>query len=398
MLKELLLSRFSAQELSALVQQKQDNFCGLLTEEGAFRIIAHENGVKGEVEPFKFGTLSEAKEGAIVSAKVRVLHVFPPKSFETSERKGRLCKMRVADSSASAELVLWNSDVSFAYKVQRNDVLLVKNVFVKVLQPLELHSRMSSEISVAEDDPSIKRSPTPLCKVSTITGNEVDLFAKVVEKQPLKEFDRAGKKGHLTRLVVADDSGKIGVACWDENAKAAQEASVGEAVKIEGAVPRNGELHLPWSGRLLLNPKGHGLAGVEVMPYPHKLLAELGAEDAVVEARVERLVDAQRLQKCLKCGRKRVDGNCECGSTEARPLVYATIELSDQSGKMRAVLFDDAAEAFMGAKSTTDMATLASLKRDYLAGKTARFVGRAKVNPLSKEKELSAKAFLQFVG
>ncbi len=399
MIKERLLERFSPDQLDDAVRFKQDQFAGLLTEEAAMRVLAHEAGFIQPPDDVAYAPLQSAKGGQLLCARVRALAIFAPKRFATAERSGRLCKIRVADSSGAADLVLWNSDVDLASVVSRNDVLLLKDVFVKVQQPLELHSRLSSEVRVAgmatDVDAALPLASVPLRRLNELAdGVEADVVARLVEKQPLKEFQRQGKIGYLSRIKLSDGSAESWAACWDGNAHVAQRFDVGDAVKIEGAVLKNGELSVSWSGRLLPAPSGHGLG--EVAATPHKSLADLDGSDAVVEVRIDKVVDAQRLHKCRSCGAKSPDKTpvCACGSEDFSSLTYASLELSDSSGQFRGVMFDAAAEAFLGAKSGTDLNLLTQLKRDYLAGKNVKLLAYAKKSAVSGQKEIVGKAVL----
>lgn len=165
-------------------------------------------------------------------------------------------------------------------------------------------------------------------------------------------------------------------------------------MKIEGAVLKNGEINVSWSGRLLPNPANHDL--VEMQAAVPKTLAALDASDAPVEVRIDKVLDAQRQHKCRSCGAKSAEKKdvCACGSQDFFSLVYVSLEVSDASGPMRAVLFDAAATELLGAKNTTDLNLLSQLKRDYLVGKTVRLTAYAKESARTGQKELVGKAVL----
>lgn len=399
MLKERLLEGISSDDLDDAVRRKQEQFAGLLTEDAALRVLAHERGVAHERPSVEFFPLSSSRVGSLVSAKVRVLNVFSPKRFQTAERSGRLCKIRIADASAVADLVLWNSDVETASRIQRNDVLCLQDVFCKIQEPMELHSRLSSEIWVSDATaPALPVSPVVSRRLGELQeGQEADVFARLVEKQPLKEFRRQDKAGYLSKIVLSDGNVRMPAACWDENAHVAQALAVGDAVKVEGAVLKNGEINVSWSGRLLPNPSNHGLA--EMRMRPPKALADLDASDATVEVRIDKVLDAQRMHKCRSCGAKSVQKKdlCACGSPDFSSLVYASLDVSDASGAFRAVLFDSAAVDLLGAKSGTDLNLLSQLKRDYLAGKTVTLLAYAKAGFRSGQKEIVGKSVLGWV-
>lgn len=400
MLKQRLLERFSQDQLDDAVRKKQDQFAGLLTDEAALRVLAHESGFALPPNEAVFAPLSTAQAGQLTSACVRVFAVYASKRFENAERSGRLCKIRVADSTASADLVLWNSDVGLVASIGRNDVLLLKDVLCRQQSPLELHSRLSSEITVVDESAfpsaaSLPKATVVQCRLSELSeGTEADVVARIVEKTPMRQFQRQNKTGFLSKLKISDGSATLFAACWDENAHAAQALVVGDAVKIEGAVLKNGEISVSWFGRLILNPKNHALA--QVQATPSKSLAALDASDALVEVRVERVFDAQRQYKCRSCGAKSAEKKdaCTCGSKDFSSLVYASLEVSDSSGIMRAVLFDQAVLDLLGAKNGSDLNLLAQLKRDYLVGKTVRLLACAKQNARSGQKEILGKEVL----
>ncbi len=400
MLKEQLLTRLSADDLDDAVRRKQDQYAGLLTEDAALRVVAHENGIATPRLPVEFSPLVTAQAGSLVSAQVRVLAVLSPKRFQTGERSGRLCKIRVADSTAAADLVLWNSDVDAAAGIQRNDVLCLKDVFCKIQNPLELHSRLSSELWIADATEAASAVSLPLSPVVPKSladlreGEEADVFARLSDKQPLKEFRRQDKAGYLSKITLSDGVKNVAAACWDENAHVAQGLEIGDAVKVEGAQLRNGEINVSWSGRLLRNPANHGL--VELTKVEPKNLAQLDATDAPIEVRIDKVVDAQRQHKCKSCGAKSLERKdvCSCGSQDFSSLVYVSLEVSDASGPMRAVLFDAAATELLGAKTTTDLNLLSQLKRDYLVGKTVKLMAYAKQSVKTGQKEAVGKAVL----
>ena len=56
------------------------------------------------------------------------------------------------------------------------------------------------------------------------------------------------------------------------------------------------------------------------------------------------------------------------------------------------------AEAFLGANPVTDLSLLASLKRDYLAGKSVKLLAYAKKSTVSGQKEIVGKAVMGLIG
>jgi hypothetical protein len=395
MLKTLLLERMPAERLDEQIREKQEAFCGLLTDEGALRILAHEAGIAEAKPPFVSSLLSSATLDVPLSATVRIQHVFAEKHFESSGRKGRLQKARIVDASGEGELVLWNSDADLFNTIRRSDVLCLRDVVPKSIHPLELHGRLSSEIWKSNASTDIAVSKTPLVKLNALPKGESDFFCRVMEKQPIKTFERNGRKGFLTKLNVLDDTAQAVLACWDQNAHAAQALDIGDVILLEGVSLRNGEIQVGWSARMLRNPDGPiDLSRSTAVVHPERTLSELDEATALVHVQIDKIIDAKRSYTCHACGSKNGVDACACGALNlvAKPVVW--LEVSDASKAMRAVLFDDAALKLLGVNGETDLSLLIPLKRDYLAGKKISLLAHVKQNSYSDEKELVGIAVL----
>ncbi len=392
MLKSLLLERFAPEDLDAKVREKQEAFCGLLTQEGALRVLAHEAGIPEAKPPFVAVPLSSAVADAPFSALVRVMHVFAEKHFESGQRSGRLQKARVADTSGEGELVLWNQDAGFFATVRRGDVLALRDVVPKTVAPLELHGRLSSEITKAQDGGNLPAATTPFVKLDALPSGEFDCVCRVTEKQPLKRFERNGRTGYLCKLAVGDGTATAAVACWDQNAHVADHLPVGAPLLLEGVCQKGGEIHAGWSARILPLPDAGALADAPPL-YQKSTLAELDGAPAQVAVSVDKVIDARRSFTCPACGTKNGSAVCTCGATNLPAKTFVSLDVSDASAKMRAVLFDEAALSFLGAKADTDLSVLLPLKRDYLAGKPLTLLAYAKSGP-DGEKEVVGKTVL----
>lgn len=389
-MKQQLLEHFSEDDLAGKVQEKQKRFSGLLTEEAALRLVAKDHGLPLPPKETVIVPLARVSAGETATVKVRLLAAMAPKAFEREGRKGKVCNVSVVDASSGAVLVLWNQDVWSLNKIQRNDVLLLKDVFVKTLNPLEIHSRMSTEIIVAQDDPSLPKSRTILSKLSEAKGEEIDVAGRVLEKEELKRFERNGKQGSLFRFVLADSSGKKTIVAWDENASEAARAKVGDGFKAEGAYEKQGELHVSRKGRVLLNPPLE-LPSMESF-YPKKTLSELGPSDAIVEAVISNVSDAQKYFKC-SCGKRNVLPECPCGG-QSKGVSFVSFALKDDSAEKRAVMFGEPAKDFLGVQDGFDWNTFVALKKDYLVNKPIRIIAFSRKSGFSGENEVVGKHVL----
>jgi ssDNA-binding replication factor A large subunit len=438
LIRKLSEKGLSEAELKQRVSEKQGEFGGLLTEEGALKLVAREHGISvEEVVPVEYRKLVELQEGERANVFVRVTQVFAPKAFEKEERRGRVCNLLVRDESAEGTLVLWNRDVDLIEKgaIERNDLVSVKNALVKKLAPLELHSGILTEIKVEqnqEKEKTIPRKEEQVLTLSQLRDGEMDfdLYARVLDLREEKGFVRerrsdgsllpVKKDGLIASCWVSDGSAQARLVLWDKNAELVRCMRIGDAVKVEGGYVKKNvrsgalEIHAGWRGRVVLNPRSHSLAGKESMlenTYAKAKILDLKEnEAAIIDASLLNIYFARVVRKCLKCGAPvkfvgetggaegRTAGapSCECGSTEIRETPMIACELSDDSAAIRCVFYGRQALELLGVKEFgADPETILQLKKEYLVGKKLSLVVTPKTNPFSGELELVARHLLE---
>ena len=415
-MRELLLARtgWNDAELASRMRKKQDDFAGLLTDDGAIELLARENGLQVD-KPVAFNPtpLASAMAGDTADFLVRALAIPASRSFSTQNAEGEVCNVAITDGTTAATLVLWNRDARDLVdsgKIERNDLLEIRNALVKNASPLEIHARLTTEITVANDryPSTIQVSEVPLVTLDCAESPEFDSFARILQKGDVREFQRAEdtrrmasqpKKSFVLNLSIADASGQKNLVLWDKNALIGSRAKVGDAVKLESAYSRNAEINLSGKGRLIINPRSHSLETREQLyskNYPRKTineLAQLEGGDYALEATLSALSSGQRHYKCA-CGRKNQGETCECGQT-GREIILAIAELSDETSQIRCAFFGSEAKTLLGVRDfTLPLETILSLKRDYLAGKKILLIVSPKHNSFSNKTELTARHIL----
>ncbi|MBS3069998.1 hypothetical protein J4220_00645 [Candidatus Micrarchaeota archaeon] len=372
MVEEGLLKEKLGDSLEAKISEKQKAFSGLLTREGALKLIALDEGVakRGQAKASEILPLAQAlsQNDAFASVLVRVKQVYCAREFDKEGRKGKVCNVAVGDSSGEGKLVLWNSDVDFAErKLERNSCVKAEGLAVK---NGELHSNLFSSLSLETAPFGLPDYGTATVKLSDV-GEGRDFYARVSSKGVMREFERNGDKGNVLNLVVEDDSGQKTLVCWGRNAVIANFLKEGDVLKAEGIALKNGELHASWMTHLIAHAKKHNLKELEFKPF-----ASLAAnETAFVQATLEKLFEARVSRKCLSCGGV-VDGEkekCDCGGS-VRETFFITTQAKDEAGRqMRMVFFEDQARELIGLKRTfVSPQTIFGLKREFLEGKTLK--------------------------
>ncbi|MFH0836207.1 MAG: hypothetical protein V1834_03525 [Candidatus Micrarchaeota archaeon] len=88
---------WSESELEARVKEKQKEFAGLITDEGAVELLARENGLKPAVKKVEkpVSMLGNSREGASVNVNVKVTRVLSPKNSRRTAEAGRYAMLRL---------------------------------------------------------------------------------------------------------------------------------------------------------------------------------------------------------------------------------------------------------------------------------------------------------------
>ncbi|MFH1225057.1 MAG: hypothetical protein V1676_04605 [Candidatus Diapherotrites archaeon] len=367
------------EEIAQMVAEKRKRFEGLLTDSGALFMVARELGVELELErnlPASGMKLSQLEAGMQnVDLVARAMHIFAPREFEKNGKRGVLCNMVVADSSAEMRLTLWHRDVKKLEELcaERGAIMALKGCRVGAYNgKAQLDLGFGGDFSLAgassERLPECTAKP---CKLSELTAGQqnVDAYARVARIFGEREFEKEGRRGKVVNFEIADEGAVVRAAAWNEIADSVKKLKEGDPIKIEGAYTKEGmrgiELNLGWQARIVRNPK-HKLGEVMKGPagggigagtkYEGKKISEL-AEGANAELLVK-IAEVQqgnlRYNICPKCGKKLegVAGGwvCSvCGEIEKpdiNPVVGFDVE--DASGRMGAVAFGSAAERIMG--------------------------------------------------
>src|SRR3989338_2896385 len=286
--EDFLHDKIKGKELEDKVSEKQKKFSGLLTREGALKLIAIDEGFAAK--PFNqtvFLKISEAKQQQeFASFVARVKQINCALEFEREGRKGKVCNIIIADESGEAILVLWNDDVDFAErKIERNSCIRIENALVK---NGEFHSNLYTGISL-EQNPiaGLPDFSKPKIALSNIKEGD-DFFARIAMKGKLTEFERDGEKRFVINLTVEDERGSKTLVCWNRNAVSANFLKEGDVLKVESVQVKNGELHASRQTHLVLHAKNHSLKELAFKP-----LAQLEEGVVFVNVVLEKLFEAR---------------------------------------------------------------------------------------------------------
>ncbi len=107
----------------------------------------------------------------------------------------------------------------------------------------------------------------------------VDVVGKVMKTFELREFQRDGKTGKVSSLLIADETGTIRVTLWHSHAELVSSLKEGDVVKIKGAYIKdnNGrpEIHLGERSGLIINPEDETVESTIKSSALRKQISEL---------------------------------------------------------------------------------------------------------------------------
>ncbi|GGL70120.1 single-stranded DNA binding protein [Halocalculus aciditolerans] len=318
----------SLEEFREAVEAKVEQMGGLADDETAAMLIAHEledgevNGV-ADVTP----EMDEAKFVA------KVTSVGDVRTFERDgedEEDGRVVNVDLADETGSVRGTFWDeAAVNAVEEVSVGDVLRVKG------RPKSGYSGVEVSIDKAEVDEETEvdvqvRDTYEVADLS-VGLSDVDLVGVVLDTDDVRTFSRDdGSEGRVSNLVLGDETGRVRVTLWDDQADLATEFEPDDVVEVvDGYVrERDGSLELHVGNRGTVEAVD---ADVEYVPDSTPI-ADLELDTTADIAGVVRSADPKRTFD-------RDDGS----EGQVR-----NVRLQDSSGDIRVALWGEKADLDIG--------------------------------------------------
>jgi replication factor A1 len=231
------------EEFREAVEQKVEQMGGLADEETAAMLIAHDlDG--GEVETI--ADIEPGMEEAKFLAKVTSIGDLRTFERDGEDEDGNVLNIDVADESGSVRVALWGEDaVAGEAELEVGQVLRVKGRPKDGYNGLEVSADRVEGEPDADIDVEIGGEVT--ADSLTIGQSDVNLRGLVLDTDSIRTFDRDdGSEGRVSNLTLGDETGRVRVTLWDEQADRAEELDAGQSVEVvDGYVrERDGSLEL----------------------------------------------------------------------------------------------------------------------------------------------------------
>ncbi|WP_232688664.1 single-stranded DNA binding protein [Halobacterium zhouii] len=234
----------SLDEFEEAVDSKVEQMGGLADEETAAMLIAHELD-DGEVN----GVVDIEPEMDEVKFLGKVTSVGEVREFERDgedEQDGRVVNVDVADETGSVRVSLWDEQaVAATDELEAGQVLRIKGRPKSGYNGVEV-SVDEMEID-ADEEIDVQVQDEYTVEDLSLGISDVNLVGEVLAAEDVRTFDRDdGSEGKVSNLVLGDETGRVRITLWDDQADTATEFDAGEVVEVvDGYVrERDGSLEL----------------------------------------------------------------------------------------------------------------------------------------------------------
>src|SRR3989442_1532120 len=231
----------SREELLSLIERKKQESHGLLSDEGAVRLLAQQlAGLSGEGVNISDQRISSVQAGlsdATISGEI--LSVSQLREFQRSDGSvGKLVRVKLKDGSGQITCVLWDST--------EESVITIKNPWMTERNGM-VYLNAGARSSITKETHVDIESPPPVTIASIKPGPKLyTTRGVVVERTDPREIEtREGRRTRVSNIRVEDGTGKIRVALWDNHAQFVESLRMGDAIRLTGIKARqssNGEL------------------------------------------------------------------------------------------------------------------------------------------------------------
>jgi replication factor A1 len=290
------------EQVQALVEEKKKEGRGLLSDEGAARLVAEEllvqtRGTSSELGRMQVKDLVSGLNDVTISG--RILLSWPPQGFQRRDGSaGRVMRLIIVDKTGRARCALWDrhADVASSAGNLQGKIIRIGHAYTRqgLRGDTEIHAGARSNIEIdphgmpIEDFPEFKELFTPLANLSADV-NQVNAVGFVQTEPRYYSFTKEDRAGSVLRTIMADESGSIPVVFWNERAEELKEVKKGNILQIMNARTRldnNGRLEVHVEARsqaiVLASPPEFLKMPVQRSYSIADLAAHLGSVDMVV--------------------------------------------------------------------------------------------------------------------
>jgi len=310
LIEKILAQRkdLAREQLQSLIEDKKRDFDGLLSDQGAARLVAEELLVQTEpttIPSMRIRDLVAGLNDATLGGKV--VSIEQPRDFVRQDGStGRVVNITLEDETGSVRCAIWDNKTEEIAKY--GDItgkpITIRHGYTRagLTGEPELNAGERSEIAITSQ--SETPSPVPITTIGEIREPVLELnLLGIIHSQPrIYEFNRNGQKGTVLRTTLTDNTGSIPLVAWNERAEELRNVKKSDILKIQGGRLRRDnfgrlEVHLDNMAKVVVlgeAPEGFAIPEVKI----HKI-SELKPDlpTASVVARIVGTSDTQQVRR-----------------------------------------------------------------------------------------------------
>ncbi len=218
------------EEVLALIEQKKKEGRGLLSDEGAARLVAEELLIRTRGKELGRMHVRDLVSGLNdVTISGRVLLAWPPQEFQRRDgTPGRVMNLLLVDRTGRVRCALWDRHADTASKSGnvQGKIVRIGHAYTRQGFAGDVEVNAGDRSSIEFDPPDIPHLDfpefeelfMPVGKI-TIEISQVNAVGIVQADPRHYAFTKEGRQGSVLRTVIADESGNIPVVAWNERAE-----------------------------------------------------------------------------------------------------------------------------------------------------------------------------------
>ena len=242
---EILAKRsdLTASQIRDLIEEKKKEGRGLLSDEGAARLVAEELLIQTrgtELGRMHVKNLVSGLNDVTLSG--RVLLAWPPQQFQRRDgTSGRVMRVVLVDRSGKARCALWDRHVDIAERTGnlQGRILRIGHAYTRQGLTGEAEVHAGDRSSVEIDPPGLQMTEFPefkelFTRISDLgqQDNSINVVGIVQTDPRTYKFEKDERPGSVLRASLADESGAVPIVVWNERAEELQELKTGDILQI----------------------------------------------------------------------------------------------------------------------------------------------------------------------
>jgi len=242
---EILTKRsdLTTNQILSLIEEKKKEGRGLLSDEGAARLVAEELLIQTSGTALGRMQVKNLVSGLNdVTLSGRILMTWPPQQFQRRDgTTGRLMRMVLVDRSGKTRCALWDRHVDIAERAGdlQGHIVRVGHAYTRQGLTGEAEVHAGDRSSVEIDPPGLQMSEFPefkelFTRIGDLEGqdNSVNVVGIIHTDPRMYKFDRDEHPGSVLRSTLGDESGTVPIVVWNERAEELQELKTGDTLQI----------------------------------------------------------------------------------------------------------------------------------------------------------------------